>query len=462
MDASLTLRTWLNRQPDQAMPPYLSRGLPVIGHTREFGQDPVSFMQRGQREHGELFTFNLMGTPAVGMVSPEASEAFFRASDSVLSAKEAYRIMTPVFGKGIAYDAEPEIMDEQLAFLYPALKASCLERYALLMAEEAERYFDGWGAQGEVDLNDFGIELTMYTSSRSLLGAEFRSKLDTHFAELYHHLDASLTPLAYFFPYLPIPKFRARDRARKDLVKLFGAIVDERRRSPKPEDDLLQALIQGRYKDGRALTHDELTGLILTVVFAGHHTSAALSAWTVIELLRNPGHLEGIRAELERLHPTRDSMTLGSLKNADLLETFIMETERLHPPIVIMMRKAIKEFSYRHWRIPAGTMMVTSPGAQHLLPDVFSRPESFDPSRFGEGRAENKKHPYSMITFGGGKHKCIGLHFAYLQLKAIFTTMLRRFDMTLVGSAESYQPNYDFMLIGPKKPARIRYVRRAA
>lgn len=458
--AKRTLRTWMNRRPELSMPPFLSGGLPMLGHTMTFGQDPVGLLQRGWDEHGEVFTFNLMGTPAVAMIGPEANEAFFRAPDEILSPKEAYRLMTPVFGKGIAYDAEPEIMDQQLAFLYPALKKSSLERYASLMASEAESYFDRWGNEGDFDVNDFGNELTMYASTRSLLGSEFRSKLDTHFAELYHHLDASLTPLAYFFPYAPIPRFIRRDRARKQLVKLFEDIVESRRRNGG-EDDLLQALIDARYKDGRALTLDEITGLIITIVFAGHHTSGALSAWTVVEMLRHKDHLPTLRDEMQTLHGARGVQTFKSLAGAEHLERFIMETERLHPPIIVMMRKALEEFSYRHFRIPAGTMMVTTPSVSHVLPHVFQNPLVFDPSRFAEPRAEHKTHPYNMISFGGGKHRCIGLHFAYLQIKAIFSVMLRRFDLQLLGEPGSYEPNYDFLLVGPKKPARMRYRRIA-
>ena len=149
------------------------------------------------------------------------------------------------------------------------------------------------------------------------------------------------------------------------------------------------------------------------------------------------------------------------MKKSDELERMLMETERFHPPIIIMMRKAMETFAYKHWRIPAGTMIVTSPSVSHMDGAVFSEPERFDPARFGEGRAEHKKFPYGMITFGGGKHKCIGLNFAYLQLKAIFAVMLRRFDIQLVSAPGHYVANYDFMLVGPKSPAKIAYRRRA-
>ncbi|MFT5432856.1 MAG: sterol 14-demethylase [Myxococcota bacterium] len=456
-----TIRTQARRfvgPSDANLPPLLAGADPVIGHSREFMSDPVGLLYRGYRAHGEAFTIKLMGANAVPLTGPEGNEAFFRAPEDVLDAKEAYRIMTPVFGKGIAYDAEPHIMDEQLAFLYPALREKNLREYARKMNEEAERYFKRFGDEGEFDLLDMGNELTMYTSTRSLLGDDFRDKLDSHFAHLYHDLDSSLTPLAFFLPNLPIPKFIKRDRARAALVKLFEDIVAERRQSGERHDDMLQALMDAQYKDGRKLTGDEITGLILTIIFAGHHTSGTLTAWIGAELYSHQNWLPAVLDEQRRVYANNRPVSFDSLKELVELERVIMEAERMHPPIVVMMRKALKTFEYKNWKIPAGTLLMTSPAVSHRLPGVFADPNTFDPGRFAPGREEHKKSPYGMITFGAGKHRCIGLHFAYMQLKAVWSHLLRNFELEL--SSPSYVPNYESMLVGPKQPATVRFKRR--
>jgi sterol 14-demethylase len=129
-------------QQSKGLPPMLTGGLPYRGHTLIFNRDPVRFLQAGRARFGDVYSFRLAGSRVTVLLGPQASEAFFRASDSQLSAREAYQFTVPVFGKGISYDTSPERMNEQLSFLFPALHKQRLQRYAQVMAEEAEAYFE--------------------------------------------------------------------------------------------------------------------------------------------------------------------------------------------------------------------------------------------------------------------------------------------------------------------------------
>src|SRR5262249_49181626 len=153
----------------------------------------------------------------VALFGPEAHEAVFRAPDSQLDACEAYKLMTPVFGDGMVYDATPDRMDEQLKMLLPALKDARMRTYAEVILDEVNRSIRTWGAEGEVDLVDYCRILTNYTSSHCLLGKEFRERMTSEFAHVYHDLERGVTPLGFIDPYLPIPSFRRRDRARARL-----------------------------------------------------------------------------------------------------------------------------------------------------------------------------------------------------------------------------------------------------
>ena len=104
------------------MPPMLAGGWPWIGHALEFHRRPVDLLRRGRERHGEVFSFVLAGRRVNVFTGPEANAAFFRAPDDQLSAKEAYQFTVPIFGRGIAYDTSPEVMGEQLGFVFPALK----------------------------------------------------------------------------------------------------------------------------------------------------------------------------------------------------------------------------------------------------------------------------------------------------------------------------------------------------
>lgn len=139
------------------------------------------------------------------MTGLQGNEAFFKASDDRLSAKEAYQFMTPILGKGIAYDVSPELMNEQLEFVFPALKEERMQTYASLMKAEAETYFAAWQDEGEIDLLAAMNELTIFIASNCLIGEEFRQNVTTEFAQLYHDLEGGVNLIAFFFPNLPLP-----------------------------------------------------------------------------------------------------------------------------------------------------------------------------------------------------------------------------------------------------------------
>ena len=154
--------------------PQLSGGMPLLGHSVEFIRNTIGLLARAQREMGEISSFTVFNRKMVAVFGPEAHEAVFRAPDAVLSPNEAYKIMTPVFGKDIVYDAPPEKMAEQLKMLLPALKDKRMRTYGEAVVHETEQNTKEWGEAGVIDFVDFCRVLTNFTSSRCLLGKEFR------------------------------------------------------------------------------------------------------------------------------------------------------------------------------------------------------------------------------------------------------------------------------------------------
>ncbi len=438
--------------------PELTGGWPLLGHLRDFGRDPISMLSRGWREHGELARFRLGTKDCVLFTGPEAHDVYFRAPEEQLDAKAVYQFTVPIFGRGVAYDVAPEIMDEQLGFLYPALRDSAMRRFARLMFEEASLFADGLGDEGEIDLPRAMNELTVKIASRCLLGQEVRDQVDTGFADAYHDLQNGLNTLGFFLPRLPTPAHRSRDRARRTVVDLFSRIISDRRRSGARPDDFMQTLMEARYKDGRALTNDEVSGILLTVLFAGQHTSAVLATWTGLELLGVPSYVARIRDEMREVYRETGAISLAGLKRQVALECAVRENERLHPPLILLIRKVLQPMEYSGYTVPAGALAMVSPAVSHRLPEVFADPERFAPERFAPPASEDKQHHYALIGFGGGKHRCMGKHFAYLQLKAIWTVLLDRFDFS--GAAEVPAPDYGSWVTGPETPCHVRYRRR--
>jgi sterol 14-demethylase len=436
--------------------PKLKGGLPYLGHALEFWRNPVRLLQRGSDRFGELFSFLLAGKQVFVFSGPQANEAFFRAPDDQLSAREAYRFTVPIFGPGIAYDAEPAIMDEQLNFVFPALRDERLQSYASAMMEEAEAYTANWGNEGEVDVLSMANELTVYIASRCLVGSEFRNNLSAEFARLYHDLEGGINLVAFFRPNFPLPAMKRRDRARRRMSELISSIIATRRSGRQSSEDFLDTLMNARYSNGDTLSSDAITGLLLTLIFAGQHTSAVLAAWTGAMLAQHPEFIPRVREEQAAVLDT-DRITLGQTRKLLVLERCIKEAERMYPPLVMLMRTILRDFTYQGQSMPAGAMALVSPAVSHRLPGVFRNPDKYDPERYAAGREEDRKSQYALIGFGGGKHRCIGSTFAYLQIKVIWTVLLRNFDFELLDA--NPQPDYSTFVVGPRRPCRMRYRR---
>ena len=439
--------------------PELAGGWPLLGHLREFQKDPVAFLARGERQHGDLFRFRLGPRDFVLFSGPEAHDAYFKSPDDQLDPKSVYQFTVPIFGRGVAYDAAPEIMTEQLGFLFPALRESAMRRFVRIMFEETSLFADGMGEEGELDLPVAMNQLTVNIASRCFLGEEVRREVDEGFAAAYHELQNGINTLGFFLPRLPIPAHRRRDRARRKITRIFSRIMAQRRKSGAEPEDFMQALMCARYKDGRALTDDEITGILLTALFAGQHTSAVLATWTGLELLRDGSYLARVRQEMGEVYGEEGAMSLGGLKGQQALENAVRECERLHPPLILLVRKVVRPLTYRGQPVPAGTMAMVSPAVAHRLPQVFANPERFFPDRFEPPASEARQHQYALIGFGGGKHRCMGKNFAILQIKALWSVLLDRFDFT--RDTPFPAPNYGSWVTGPTLPCRLRYRRRS-
>jgi len=438
--------------------PVLAGGVPWLGHALQFARDPLALLRSGWERHGGAFELRMAGRRFVILAGPEAHDAWFRAPDRRLSAREVYRFTVPIFGRGVAYDAPEERMAEQLAFLHPALRESSMREHARRMQEEAEAWVRALAAEGELDLEEAMNELTVRIACRCLLGPEIRARVESGFARAYHDLQGGINTIGFFAPRLPTPAHRRRDRARRAVLRLIGEVLAERRREGRRREDLMQALMDARYGDGAALRDDEIAGLLLTALFAGQHTSSVLATWTGLELLAHPDYLARVRAEIDEVHGDEPRIDFDALKRQAVLERAIRECERLHPPLIILIRQACEDFVHAGFRIPAGRLVAVSPLLSHRLPGLFAAPDRFDPDRFAAPREEHCSARHALIGFGGGKHRCLGMHFAYLQIKALWTVLLSRLDLVLPGPVP--QPDYGRWVTGPRPPCRTRYRRR--
>jgi sterol 14-demethylase len=460
--ASETLETGAARgeYPGGRRAPVLSGGWPLLGHLLELRRDPIGLMQRLRAECGEIGEFKLAGHRIVLLSGEEAQEAFFRAPDEQLDQAAAYPFMKPIFGEGVVFDATPE--QRKQAMRNQSLRDKFMRGHAEKIAAEVERMTAGWGERGEIDLLDFLAELTLYTSTTCLIGQEFREEIGPEYAQIFMDLERGTDALAYVNPYLPIPALRARDRARRELAVKIEAVFRRREQSGQRYTDLFQVLHGLRNGKGeRRFSDDQITGMFISMMFAGHHTTSVVSSWGLLDLLMHPEWMGKVVSELEEIYADGRDVSYQALREIPLLECALKETLRLHPPLVILMRKVLHDFHYKGWTIPAGHLAAASPAISNRMPEHFPNPERYEPERYGPGREEDRKS-FAWLPFGAGRHRCVGAAFAMMQLKAIFSILLRRFEFELAQPAASYTNDLSKMVVAVKQPCRVRYRRRAA
>ena len=433
-------------------------GAAGTGHLEELRVDPIGLMERTRAECGDVGTFRLADRDVVLLTGPEANEIFFRAPEEDLDQAEAYPFMTPIFGEGVVFDASPE--ERRKALHNQALRDKFMRGHAATIAAEVERMLAQAPEGGDIDLLDWFAELTIYTSSACLIGRHFREQLDGRFASLYHDLEQGTDALAYVDPYADIPSFRTRDAARIGLVQLVEAIMATRAAAPPPERDdrdLLDVLMSIKAEDGSDhFSADIITGMFISMMFAGHHTTSGTAAWTLIELLQRPDYLAEVVAELDSLTADDPEISYQALREMPKLEAAIKEALRLHPPLIILLRVAKSPVDVGGYQIPVGTMVAASPSVSNRDPQAFVDPEAFDPARYLDGREDDVGNPWSWIPFGAGRHRCVGAAFAMMQLKAIFSVLLQRYEFDLTQPHNTYRNDHSKMVVQLAQPCVAR------
>ncbi len=437
------------------------------GHLEELRVDPIGLMRRTRDECGDVGEFRLADKDVVLLTGAEANEVFFRASDDELDQAAAYPFMKPVFGEGVVFDATPE--ERRRALHNQSLRDKFMRGHAATITAEAERMLDTWDDEGEIDLLDFTAELFIYTSTSCLIGPKFREELDVEVAHLFHDLERGTDAIAFADPYADIESFRRRDAARAALVERIEAIMDKRRQEVLADEsgaaqdkDLVDVLMSIKDPDGvEQFSADIITGMFISMMFAGHHTTSGTAAWVIIELLRNPDVMADVVAEMDALADAGGGeVTYQDLREVPWLESSIKEALRLHPPLILLLRKVMQPLEVEGFTIPPGKLVGTSIAVSNRLEGAFDDPDRFDPSRYIDPRHDDLDNPWNWIPFGAGRHRCVGAAFALMQLKTIFCILLRDWELEPAQPPDTYRNDHSKMVVQLAQPCRVRYRRR--
>ncbi|CAM0908398.1 unnamed protein product [Alopecurus aequalis] len=415
-------------------------------------------------KQGSVFMFGFFGLNVTFLIGPEVSAHFFQGLESEISHGNLFEFTVPMFGKEIGYARDSATRNEQKRITGEALKPSRLTNYLSPMLQEVESYFAKWGNEGIVDLRLEFEHLLMLISGRCLLGKEVRENMFDEVNILFRELRSGASLIGFLFPYLPIPANRQRDRARVRLVKLLSDVIKCRKMSGRVEEDTLQKLIDSKYKDGTSTTVEEVVAMIISILFAGKHTSSDTSTWTGACLLSHPTFLRAAIDEQDQITKIyKGILDYNAFMEMHTLHNCIKEALRMHPAIPMQVRKAHKNFSVqtregKQYEIPQEQVVVSATIVSNYVPYIYKDPHVYDPHRFGPERKEDiVGGKFSYTSFSGGRHACTGEAYAYMQIKVIWSHLLRNFELELISPFP--KTDWSKFLPGPEGNLFVRYKR---
>ena len=441
---------------DYPFPPMASGGLPVLGHVLQFLRDPTALIERGYHEHGSVFSLQIGPKRVVILLGPENNRFFFSETDKLLSIREGYPFFLKMFHERFYFFAEFEKYLEQQAMILPRFQPQQMHQYVTTMADETFALMDRLGESGTFDLIPTLGPLVMHIAARAFLGDDFRQHMGSHFFSDFRQFSGGMEPVLPLW--LPLPKLIRSQRAKRKFHKILGELIEERRHNPVNPPDFLQTLIGSHYSDGRPLDDGLIINLILLLVWAGHETTAGHISWGLIDLLQHPTYLQSVRDEQAGILGNGRDLAMTQVRQLHRIDWALKETERLHPVAFVLMRKAAKPFAWQGFRIPQDAMVFVAPTLSHRMPEVFPDPDRYRPERFSPEHDESRQ-PHSLIGFGGGIHRCVGVHFAYLEMKIALSLLLQQYDFTLLDPEP--HPVRGTKTKWPASPCRVHYRRRA-
>eukprot|EP01126_Amoeba_proteus_P050311 TRINITY_DN5933_c0_g1_i3.p1 TRINITY_DN5933_c0_g1~~TRINITY_DN5933_c0_g1_i3.p1 ORF type:complete len:260 (-),score=53.46 TRINITY_DN5933_c0_g1_i3:730-1509(-) len=224
------------------------------------------------------------------MGGDSSMSSFYAAPEDVLSAAEAYKFMTPAFGHDVVYDCPDKKFQEQRKFLGKNLTVNAFKKMVGIISDEASSYLDEvWKEKGSLDFyHDVG-EMIMRTSTHALQGSQIRALVHKGYAKYMEDIDGALSILSFFYPNLPMPSFRKRDLARKNIGEMIKTVLKFRRdNADQEQNDFLELLSSSTYSDGTQITDEQIAGLCVALMLAGQHTSNITSTWLGIFILSHP------------------------------------------------------------------------------------------------------------------------------------------------------------------------------
>lgn len=424
--------------------------LSPLRQTIQFGSRPLPFLSRAAREVGETFTFRIAGRDDTFVLSshPDHAKALFTAKQGLVPSATAESPLRPIVGPNSILTANGARHMRQRKLLLPPFHGEAIAQYTRQIAEVAEREVDSWNVGDDFPLAKRMQAVTLEVIMNGIFGiegeptpgsAERALRDDTrYFLAMSEKPFWSLVDLAH------AGKLEAHGPLKMVVNRIdrsYYRVIEERRRIPEAErgTDVLSLLLAVTDDEGRSLTDEEVRDELISLVLAGHETTANSLAWTFERLVRTPEAYDSLRDAVR-----------GDDRGDEWIEATIHEGMRSRPVIPIVGRRVQSDWQLGEYVVPKGSIVSSSIVNMHHRPDLYPRPHDFLPQRF----LGVKPGTYSWIPFGGGTRRCLGAALAMAEQRIVLEAIVRKVDLTYADPKPERERHRNVTLV-PEKGGRV-------
>ncbi|HZL49299.1 MAG TPA: cytochrome P450 [Solirubrobacteraceae bacterium] len=406
-----------------ALPPGLAE--PPILQTTRWLLRPIAFMESCRRRFGDAFSVNFLGfeRPMVMLSDPEAIRALYTAHEHGLPAGRSIALL-PVMGPGSVLLLEGREHLARRKLMLPPFHGERMRSYEATVRAVTERELDSWPEDRPFALHPRMQAVTLEVILKAVFGVTDPARSELLRERLPLLLGETASPALQFRVLLsrrlgrgdPLADMREFTRG---IDELLLAEIAERRVDPEAgaREDILSLLVAARFEDGTEMSDREVRDQLVTLLLAGHETTATALAWTFDLLLRHPAALTRLTSEVDAGEDT-------------YLRAVISESLRLRPVVPLAGRRLASELNIDGLSLPVGTDVTPAIWLTHTRPDLYPEPYAFRPERF----LEQSPTTYGWIPFGGGIRRCLGAAFAEMEMRVVLEAVLRRRALRSVGA----------------------------
>ena len=449
-------RSFLTRSAVSPTVPVLP-GVPWLGNLLAFRKDRLG-IHDDAAALGPIVRFSLVHIPVYSVSDADIAHEVLVTQAAAFTKSAGLQFLMPLLGDGLL-TAEGDNHKRHRKLLAPAFAPKRLAAYGDHMVEETRRQCASWGAGKLVDLSHEMMEMTLAIAGKTLFGADVRSDARTVGDGLEMAMRSMVQSLTSPIqaPYeWPLPRHVKMRRAVKMLDEVVYRLIADGRRSGTDRGDVLSMLLLAQDEEG-GMTDREVRDEVMTLMLAGHETTANALTWTWYELGRNPDALAKLVAEVDHVLGGR-AVTADDLPALPWTAAVIDESMRLHPPAYQTGRETKQDITLGGHAIPAGSIVAINIRGIHRRADYFPAPLAFRPERmFAEAKKARPRHHY--LPFGAGPRVCIGSHFALMEAQLALATMAQQAKVHTLATRVEPEP---LVTLRPRGGLPARVSRRIA